>query len=81
MTGKVYLFNKTTGERMWLQDMRDDRNGPQSVYGNRNMQSRLGESHHRVQDLPPPRASILTVHERDNRGSRLQLPGTPEGRL
>lgn len=79
VSGKVYVFNKTTGERMWLQDMRDGRNGPQSYYGNRNTQSRFGDSHHRVQDLPPPRASIETVHEPNNRASRLQLPGTPEG--
>lgn len=79
VSGKVYVFNKTTGERMWLQDMRDGINGPQSYYGNRNTQSRFGDSHHRVQDLPPPRASIETVHGPNNRASRLQLPGTPEG--
>lgn len=78
VSGKLYAFNKTTGERMWIQDMRDSRNGPQSYYANRNTQSRFSDSQHRVQDLPPPRASIETVHGRDNRANRLQLPGTPE---
>ena len=67
---------------MWQQDMRDGRNGPQAYYGNRNTQSRFdrfGDSQHRIQDLPPPRASIETVHKRDNRENHLQLPGTPEG--
>ncbi|KAM7426151.1 cadherin-related member 4 [Porites harrisoni] len=78
VSGKLYAFNKTTGERMWIQDMRDNRNGPLSYYANRNTQSRFSDSQHRVQDLPPPRASIETVHGRDYRANRLQLPGTPE---
>ena len=80
MTGKVYLFNKTTGERTWLEDLREGRNGPQSLYGHRQAHSRYGDrQHHRVQDLPPPRASIEKIHEYDHRGNHLQLPGTPEG--
>lgn len=80
VTGKVYLFNKTTGERMWLEDLREGRNGPQSLYGHRQAHSRYGDrQHHRVQDLPPPRASIEKIHEYDHRGNHLQLPGTPEG--
>ena len=75
----MYLFNKATGQRMWLQDLQDGRNGPRTYYGNRNTQSRFGDSRHRVHDVPPPRASIETVHEPGNRVNDLQLPGTPEG--
>lgn len=79
-TGKVYLFNKTTGERMWLKDLREERNGPQSLYNHRQTHSRYADrQHYRVQDIPPPRASIEKRHEYNNRSSHLQLPGTPEG--